>query len=150
MLASLAPCLAFAAHVQRLSVLPAVPSLTVASVKQKTFIVATLCSTLIGTFTSSMGLWDRVSDRRKQKKIDGSQNNEIQELRNRVEKAEKASKEASRSRDELGDNFERSGALIQRQFDEGYGRLGKRFAVGDSKSVPAFGLTKAAFLGEAG
>lgn len=99
---------------------------------KKTFIVATLCSTLIGTFTSSMGLWDRVSDRRKQKKVDTSQNDEIKQLRERVEKAEKASKESKRGSDELGDNFERSGALIQRQFDEGYGRLGQRFAIGDT------------------
>jgi hypothetical protein len=83
-----------------------------------------------------MGLWDRVSDKRKQKKIDTSQNDEIKQLRERVEKAEKASKESRRGRDELGDNFEKSGALIQRQFDEGYDRLGKRFAIGDSKAVP--------------
>lgn len=83
-----------------------------------------------------MGLWDRVSDKRKQKKTDGKQDTEIKQLRERVEKAEKASQEAqSRRRDDVGDNFERSGMMIQRQYDEGYGRLGKRFAQGDSMST---------------
>lgn len=102
---------------------------------KKTFIVATLCSTLIGTFTSSMGLWDRVADRRKQKKIDSKQSDEIKELKEQVAKAEERSKERDqqlRRRDDVGDNFEMSGAMIQRQYDQGYGRLGKRFAQGDT------------------
>lgn len=102
---------------------------------KKTFIIATLCSTLIGTFTSSMGLWDRVNDRRKQKKKDTRQDGEIQQLREAVEKAEKRAKDREddirRHHDDIGLNFENSGALIQRQYDEGYGRLGRKFAVGD-------------------
>lgn len=102
---------------------------------QKTFIIATLCSTLVGTFTSSIGLWDRVQDKRKQKKTDHKQDDEIKKLREQVENAEKRSKERDaemRRRDELGDSFERSGAMIQRQYDEGYRRLGGKFAMGDS------------------
>ncbi|ORY10207.1 hypothetical protein BCR34DRAFT_355579 [Clohesyomyces aquaticus] len=108
---------------------------------KKTFIIATLCSTLIGTFTSSMGLWDRVNDKRRQKKRDTAQDSQIKELREQIEKTEKQSKEReetlqkridSGGRDEVGDNFERSGALIRRQYDEGYERLGRRFAVGDT------------------
>ncbi|KAF1963694.1 hypothetical protein CC80DRAFT_11839 [Byssothecium circinans] len=115
---------------------------------KKTFIIATLCSTLIGTFSSSIGLWDRVQDRRKQSKRDKTQDSEIAQLRKRVEAAEKKHDDNSssssgnrrprlrrlRARDDdfVGDNFSRSGALIQRQFDEGYGRLGTRFAQGDT------------------
>ncbi|KAF2011862.1 hypothetical protein BU24DRAFT_265296 [Aaosphaeria arxii CBS 175.79] len=101
---------------------------------KKTFIIATLCSTLIGTFTSSMGLWDRVNEKRKQTKRDSKQDGEIKKLKEQIEQTEKRSKEREeqmRRRDEVGDNFERSGALIQRQYDEGYGHLGRRFAVGD-------------------
>jgi hypothetical protein len=115
---------------------------------KKTFIIATLCSTLIGTFTSSMGLWDRVNDKRKQKKLDSKQNSEIKELREQVEKAEKRANERNQQPHpgygfnpalmqggfaDPRNNFQMSGAMIQRQFDEGYGRLGSRFAMGDSE-----------------
>jgi hypothetical protein len=84
-----------------------------------------------------MGLWDRVNDRRKQKKTDGKQNDEITKLRERVEEAEKRANERQlqlRDRpDDLGNNFQMSSAMIQRQYDEGYGRLGRRFAMGDGK-----------------
>ncbi|PVI01747.1 hypothetical protein DM02DRAFT_590687 [Periconia macrospinosa] len=118
---------------------------------KKTFIIATLCSTLVGTFTSSIGLWDRVKDKRRQGKRDHKQEQAIKELQERADKAEKERDERRRQGgppqrrrngdygdsyyledDEVGDSFERSGALIQRQFDEGYGRLGKRFAIGDT------------------
>lgn len=87
-----------------------------------------------------MGLWDRVQDKRTQKKRDTKQDGEIKELRERVEKAEKRNNDRgrdspSRNRDEIGDNFQQSGALIQRQYDEGFGRLGNKFAVGDSKLI---------------
>ncbi|KAK8012838.1 hypothetical protein PG991_010213 [Apiospora marii] len=144
---------------------------------KKTFIIATLCSTLIGTFTSSMGLWDRVKDKRQQTKRDTEQDKEIKELRKQVEDAGKQQQNnnnngnnnnnnrnnqdqqyqhqhqhhtqqrccsGSRHRsppprrrgrereDEVGYALERSGALIGREFDEGYERLGRRFAIGDT------------------
>ncbi|CAI6335327.1 unnamed protein product [Periconia digitata] len=109
---------------------------------KKTFIIATLCSTLVGTFTSSIGLWDRVQDKRRQGKRDLKQEEAIKKLQERADKAEKERDEFRRGGgqsprrryddDEVGDSFERSGALIQRQFDEGYGRLGSRFARGDT------------------
>ncbi|KAF2478361.1 uncharacterized protein BDR25DRAFT_251131 [Lindgomyces ingoldianus] len=104
---------------------------------KKTFIIATLCSTLVGTFTSSMGLWDRVNEKRRQKKRDSKQDSEIKLLREEIEKKDKESKEREDDRkkrpaqDDVGDSFERSGALIRRQYDEGYERLGRKFAVGD-------------------
>lgn len=81
-----------------------------------------------------MGLWDRVSEKRKQNKKDTKQDGEIKKLREQVEQAEKRSKEREDQpgrRDDVGNNFQQSGALIQREYDEGYGRLGRRFAIGD-------------------
>ncbi|KAK7967213.1 uncharacterized protein PG986_001490 [Apiospora aurea] len=140
---------------------------------KKTFIIATLCSTLVGTFTSSIGLWDRVKERRQQTKRDTDQDKEIKELRKQVEGSGKpqynrksqdqqqnqyqnqqhqyqyeqprccssGSRHGSRHRsppprrrreDEVAYALECSGALIGREFDEGYERLGRRFAIGDS------------------
>lgn len=88
-----------------------------------------------------MGLWDRVQDKRNQDRKDNTQDSEIKQLRERVEKAEKRSKKRndSRERDESEDRFDRSAkksmAKIQREFDEGYGRFGGRFAQGDSEST---------------
>ncbi|PSN61513.1 hypothetical protein BS50DRAFT_152984 [Corynespora cassiicola Philippines] len=109
---------------------------------KKTFIIATLCGTLVSTFSSSMGLWERIAEKRNQKKRDTKQDDEIKKLREAVERTERRSKENERNRDRdrdrgrepdnLGYNLERSGAMIQRQYDEGYGRLGRRFAEGDT------------------
>ncbi|KAF2791658.1 hypothetical protein K505DRAFT_326689 [Melanomma pulvis-pyrius CBS 109.77] len=82
-----------------------------------------------------MGLYDRVSEKRKQAKKDTRQDDEIKKLREQVSEAEKRGtdreKQPSR-RDDVGENLGMSGALIQRQYDEGYGRLGRKFAVGDT------------------
>ncbi|KAK7402527.1 hypothetical protein QQX98_011735 [Neonectria punicea] len=103
---------------------------------KKTFIIATLCSTLVGTFTSSMGLWDRVKEKRKQQHRDTTQDDDIKKLKAYVERSEKRDNEqdraiARRDRDEVGASFQRSGALISREFEDGYERLGRDFAVGD-------------------
>ncbi|KAF2676535.1 hypothetical protein K458DRAFT_379755 [Lentithecium fluviatile CBS 122367] len=91
-----------------------------------------------------MGLWERVQNTRKQSSRDKQQDSEIKQLRETIEKAEKRGRERDEDRermkrqmrgggrDEIGENFQQSGALIQRQFDEGYGRLGRRFAEGDT------------------
>lgn len=153
-----------------------------ANTNQKTFIIATLCSTLIGTFTSSIGLWDRVQDKRKQHRVDTRQSNDIKELKELVKKNEERIRErefqtgsphpphpqfmipdhygysngmmqalgidqgmrGGGSRMEMVDpayNFRMSGDMIQRQYDEGYQRLGSRFAVGDSESAFVLPLT---------
>ncbi|SPJ79119.1 uncharacterized protein FTOL_07510 [Fusarium torulosum] len=101
---------------------------------KKTFIIATLCSTLVGTFTSSMGLWDRVKEKRKQSKRDTTQDEEIKKLKAQVEENSKykdRASERSRVSDEVEASFERSGALINREFEDGYQRYGRRFAIGD-------------------
>ncbi|KAF1828142.1 hypothetical protein BDW02DRAFT_513142, partial [Decorospora gaudefroyi] len=117
--------------------------------------VATLASTLVGTFTASMGLWERVADRReqhRQKARDSKQDGEIKELRQQFEEAQKRAdgrqEEIDRlknegggrggqgqwggGRDNVGNNFERDGMMIQRMYDQGYGRMGSRFAQGDA------------------
>lgn len=108
--------------------------------------MATLASTLVGTFTASMGLWERVHDRReahKQRQRDTKQDGEIKQLREQFEKAQQAADGrqqeidrlknggGDRGRDDVGRNFERDGMMIQRMYDEGYGRMGRRFAQGD-------------------
>lgn len=96
-----------------------------------------------------MGLWDRVQDKRTQRKKDSKQDDDIKNLREEIKKANQEGKEReerirederkkyrnrSRDRDDVGDNFERSGALIQRQYDEGYRKMGGKFAQGDGMS----------------
>ncbi|KAL6711695.1 hypothetical protein ACN47E_004629 [Coniothyrium glycines] len=113
---------------------------------KQTFIMATLASTLVGTFTASMGLWERVHDRRvahRQKARDSKQDGEIKALREQFEKAQQAAdgrqQEINRlkygggghGRDDVGQNFERDGMMIQRMYDDGYGRYGNKFARGD-------------------
>ena len=107
--------------------------------------MATLASTLVGTFTASMGLWERVHDRReahKQRQRDTKQDGEIKALKDQFEKAQQAAdgrqQEIERlksggGRDDVGRNFERDGMMIQRMYDDGYGRLGSRFAQGDGR-----------------
>ncbi|KAF1840341.1 uncharacterized protein K460DRAFT_348682 [Cucurbitaria berberidis CBS 394.84] len=121
---------------------------------KKTFIVATLASTLVGTFTASMGLWERVADRReqhRQRQRDTKQDGEIKLLREQFEKTQQASESrqqeierlknggasgggggGGRQRDEVGNNLERDSVMIQRMYDDMYGRMGKRFAQGDA------------------
>jgi len=113
---------------------------------KKTFIIATLCSTLVGTFTSSMGLYETIAKKRHQRKRDTGQDEEIKKLKERVEAADKREKERDDDRDdgrrrgsprlgprdEFAESLDRSGAMIQRQYEQGYERLGRRFAVGDS------------------
>ncbi|KAH7039876.1 uncharacterized protein B0I36DRAFT_3058 [Microdochium trichocladiopsis] len=102
---------------------------------KKTFIIATLCSTLVGTFSSSMGLWDRVQDKRKQRKRDFKQDDEINKLKEQIEQAENRYQESQKqpqAKDDVGASLARSGAMIRREFDEGYDQFGRRFAIGDA------------------
>ncbi|KZM20208.1 uncharacterized protein EKO05_0001111 [Ascochyta rabiei] len=128
---------------------------------KKTFICATLASTLVGTFTASMGLWERVHDRReahKQKQTDSKQDGEIKQLREQFEAAQKKGQERQEEidrlrsggggrggggggggggrgggyRDDVGESFEKNGMMIQRMYDDMYGKMGNRFARGDA------------------
>lgn len=91
-----------------------------------------------------MGLWDRVMENRKQSQRDTDQDKEIQQLKKQVEENQKKKEEPelplSRregvydAHDYIGvaDSLARSRALISREFDLGWERLGSRFAVGDA------------------
>jgi len=81
-----------------------------------------------------MGLYDAVQNKKRQGKRDKKQDDEVEKLRKRVDEAEERAKQReSKPRDEYGHNFQQSGMLIQREYDEGYGRLGNKFAIGDSE-----------------
>lgn len=93
-----------------------------------------------------MGLYDRVAEKREKRKQghrDTKQDGEIKKLQEQVAAAEKRGQERGRrnqdsqggggGRDDVGDNLGMSGAMIQRQYDEGYGRMGRKFAMGDSE-----------------
>jgi len=95
-----------------------------------------------------MGLYDRVAEKREKRKQghrDTKQDTEIKKLQEQVSAAEKRGEErvqriqglqGGRGRDDVGDNLGMSGAMIQRQYDEGYGRMGRKFAQGDSAYTP--------------
>jgi IS5 family transposase len=113
-----------------------------------------LCSTIAGTFTTSIGLWDRIKQRRKQLEKDLAQDDVTKKLKAQLGEVEKkleiesaakgggsqagGSQEGgsqaggNQEEDKVGASLERSGALISRAFEEGYSRLGQRFAVGDA------------------
>lgn len=102
---------------------------------KKTFIIATLTSTIINCFGSAHGLYDRL----KQKKVDNKQDEEIKKLREEIEKKNKNSDEEkrpkSRAGSDAGDNLDwslqRSGRAIQNAYNADFDRMGKRFAMGD-------------------
>ncbi|KAI0515334.1 hypothetical protein F5B22DRAFT_606829 [Xylaria bambusicola] len=112
---------------------------------KSTFVVASLCSTLINTFSASINLWDRMSERRKQKKKDSKQDDEIRQLKEQIAQVDKRSQkpEADNNRrvqdkgtddddgEALGLSLARSEALVRQEYNDGAGRLGKRFAMGD-------------------
>jgi hypothetical protein len=108
---------------------------------QKTFIIATLVSTIIGTFTTGMGLYDRVDSKRKQKKVDTSQNDKIVGLEKQIkEMAEKERNGGGQRRlksreDDLRDSLVESGPMIRREYNHDFARLGDKFAKGDCKFV---------------
>lgn len=118
--------------------------------------MATLASTLVGTFTASMGLYDRVSDKRqqhKQRARDTKQDGEIKQLKDEFTKAQQAAEDRQkeidrlkaggggggnggggggyRGNDDVGYNLGRDAAMVQRMYDDGFGRYGARFAQGD-------------------
>lgn len=120
-----------------------------------------MASTLVGTFSASLGLWERIADRRaqrRQKQTDSKQDEEIKGLKTAFqeaqEKAEKRQQEIDRlrngGRDDVGNVFERDMTMVQRMYDQGYGRMGNRFAIGDRmwpvQNVRGPILTRAAII----
>ena len=54
---------------------------------KKSFILATLASTIAGTFITGFNLFDRVDEKRKQRKLDKGQNKKIKDLEKRLNEA---------------------------------------------------------------
>ncbi|KAF2673154.1 hypothetical protein BT63DRAFT_147783 [Microthyrium microscopicum] len=106
---------------------------------KKTFIIATLVSTLIGTFTTGIGLYDRIGEKRKQGKIDKGQNVQLKELQAKVDKMGKEGPEKpaikerpERGEQELQRSLEYGGPMIRQEYNHDLARLGPRFANGDA------------------
>lgn len=68
-----------------------------------------------------------------QKKKDEGQDDQIKKLKGEIEEMKAAGKSDQKKPDELERNLNTSGPLIKQEYDVGYDRLGRRFAVGDSK-----------------
>lgn len=68
-----------------------------------------------------------------QKKKDEGQDDEIKKLKGELEKIKGAGGGDQKKPDELERNLTTSGPVIKQEYDVGYDRLGRRFAVGDSK-----------------
>ncbi|KAK3402692.1 hypothetical protein B0T20DRAFT_398909 [Sordaria brevicollis] len=112
---------------------------------KQSFILATLISTIAGTFTTGVNLFDRVGEarrQRRQRKMDRGQNRKLKELEQRLDEAVKGKSELeerekkSKSRrgedeEDLRDSLQRGGPLVQGQYDQLYSRMGPQFAQGD-------------------
>lgn len=117
---------------------------------KQSFILATLISTIAGTFTTGVNLFDRVGEarrQRRQRKMDRGQNRKIKELEQRLDDAvkgkteiEEREKKSSKSQrgggeneEDLRNSLQRGGPLVQGQYDQLYSRAGPQFAQGDCK-----------------
>jgi hypothetical protein len=105
--------------------------------RQKTFIIATLVSTIAGTFTTGINLYDRVADKRKQHRTDHGQNERINALEQRINNAETSAKQPKKETKDLRQSLQSGGPMIQREYEQDYARMGRRFAEGDCKSTIA-------------
>ncbi|CAK7272767.1 hypothetical protein SEPCBS119000_005298 [Sporothrix epigloea] len=68
---------------------------------KKGFIIATLISTVIGTFTTGINLYERVRERHDQKRTDRGQNEKIKDLERRADAADKARLKAEKEKSQL-------------------------------------------------
>jgi hypothetical protein len=111
---------------------------------QQGFILATLVSTVAGTFITSINLYDRLIEQRRQRKRDKGQNKRIQELEQRLNEAEEEKKHIKEAggndnhgnnRDEFRNSLERSGSMVQHEYDRYFANLGPKFGQGDCKCL---------------
>lgn len=130
----------------RSAVVQCISNLSGSFPSQTTFIIATLISTIIGTFTTGMNLFERMEEKRKQKRTDEGQDAKIKELQKQIEDVKKQRDEANDQskwaverrraniRDEdVRDSLARGGPAVGREYDRNYRRFGDRFAEGDGK-----------------
>jgi predicted RNase H-like nuclease (RuvC/YqgF family) len=89
----------------------------------------------MGTFTTGINLVERVADKRKQGKRDKGQDERITSMQKQLEEMETKYNEKDKSEGELKRSMQKSGPMIQQEYDRDYERLGPRFAQGDGKLV---------------
>ena len=118
-----------------------------AKIIQQGLFLATLASTVAGTFITSINLFDRVNEKRRnrhQKKLDKSQDKRITELENRVEQKgsdgdrQESDRQPERHHgrikdDDLRWSLEQGGPMVRQEYDRQYATMGPRFAEGDCK-----------------
>ena len=101
--------------------------------RQKAFVVSVLVSTIAGTFTTAINLFDRIAETRKQHKKDRGQDSKIKELEKQVDDIEKKKKGAQTGRRPSRTHWPKAGRWCERQYDQNYQRLGPQFAQGDGE-----------------
>ncbi|KAK3360340.1 hypothetical protein B0T25DRAFT_535415 [Lasiosphaeria hispida] len=103
---------------------------------KKGFILATLASTIAGTFITGINLYDRVAEKRKQGKLDKKQDQRIKDLERRVSRNDdnRPPKRQQIDPDDVRASLNQGNAVVQREYDEHYARLGPGFARGDTTS----------------
>jgi hypothetical protein len=113
---------------------------------QQGFILATLVSTVAGTFITSINLYDRLIEQRRQRKRDKGQNKRIQELEQRLNETVEEKNQIKdaggngnhgNDRDEFRNSLQQSGNMVQHEYDRHFANLGPRFGQGDCKYPPA-------------
>jgi len=96
-----------------------------------------------GTFITSINLYDRLIEQRRQKKLDRGQNKKIRALEQRLNEAEEEKKRIKENGNGPGrgggdedfrNTLQRSGDMVQSEYDRYFANLGPRFARGDCKS----------------
>lgn len=100
---------------------------------------------MAGTFITSINLYDRLIEQRRQRKRDRGQNKKIQELEGRLNEAEEEKKQITeagengnhgKDRDEFRNSLQQSGNMVQHEYDRHFANLGPRFGQGDCKYPP--------------
>jgi hypothetical protein len=102
---------------------------------QQGFILATLISTVAGTFTTGINLYDRIIEKRKQTRLDKGQDAKIRELERRVHGHHGSGNDRGQQQhpdnDRLRQSLQYGGPTIKSEFDRHYAELGNRYAEGD-------------------
>jgi len=94
-----------------------------------------------------MNLYERVGEKKKQKRTDEGQDAKIKELQKQIEDVKKREESNERSKwaldrrridirdEDVRDSLARGGLAIGREYDRDYRRFGDRFAAGDGKPI---------------
>ncbi|KAK4149502.1 hypothetical protein C8A00DRAFT_37895 [Chaetomidium leptoderma] len=102
------------------------------------FVLATLISTVAGTFITSINLYDRLNEKRHQRKLDKGQNKRIKELEQRLNESEDEKKRiadggkgGNDGNNDFRTSLQQSGNMVQHEYDRHFANLGPTFAQGD-------------------